>query len=406
MMSAKAVLEKIKEEIRPDAKKMKEVEDLIKKIALLLKKQKLKAKIQAGGSYAKGTFLKNIHDIDLFVAFDLLYKGKDISTLLEKVLKPLKAIRLHGSRDYFQIKKGYSVEIIPVLDIKKATDAENVTDFSLRHVTWMKKEGKGQEDDIRLAKQFCKAEKIYGAESYLSGFSGHVLDILIIYYKGFLNLLKKSRTWKTQQVIDYYQVHKGKAKLNMNTSKLHSGLIVVDPVQPGRNAAAALSEENMKKFQERAATFLKRPSPDFFIEKKIDQEALKKKKALMINAKTEEGKKDVIGAKAVKVFQYLKNKIAESFGIQESGWEWNDHFLMWFIPEQQKLSSIQEHEGPPLDKKDHALIFKKKYKKTKIKNGRIIAYVKRTPLTLEEYVTPLLKQPYVKERVATIKIIR
>src|SRR3989338_5919712 len=100
---------------------------------------------------------------------------------------------------------------------------------------------------------------------------------------------------------------------------------------------------------------------------------------------SEEGKKDVIGAKGVKVFQYLKNKIAESFGIQESGWEWNDHFLMWFIPEQQKLSSIQEHEGPPLDKKDHALIFKKKYKKTKIKNGRIIAYVKRTPLTLEEY---------------------
>ena len=51
---------------------------------------------------------------------------------------------------------------------------------------------------------------------------------------------------------------------------------------------------------------------------------------------------------------------------KESGWQWNDQFIMWFIPEKKMLPPTKEHIGPPLDKEKHVISFKKKYKKTTI----------------------------------------
>ena len=75
-------LEKVKDEIKPDNSVDKLANDFIKKINDSLKKNKLKAICVKGGSTAKGTYLKNDHDIDLFVIFNHDYKGKDISEYL------------------------------------------------------------------------------------------------------------------------------------------------------------------------------------------------------------------------------------------------------------------------------------------------------------------------------------
>ena len=76
-----------------------------------------------------------------------------------------------------------------MLNIKKGSDALNVTDFSPLHVDWVNKNVKRLRDDIRLAKRFCKVNKLYGAESYIRGFSGYALELLISYYGGFLRFL-------------------------------------------------------------------------------------------------------------------------------------------------------------------------------------------------------------------------
>jgi len=52
-----------------------------------IKKKKIRARAVLGGSIAKGTFLKNDYDCDIFVKFNLSYKKKDMSGLLEKILK-------------------------------------------------------------------------------------------------------------------------------------------------------------------------------------------------------------------------------------------------------------------------------------------------------------------------------
>src|SRR3989338_8070005 len=137
-----------------------------------------------GGSGAKGTWLSGSHDMDVFVAFD--YKkyadhSSELSGLLEKGLKkafPKTGIdRLHGIRDYFQLSyQSLMFEIVPILKINKAEEARNITDISPLHSAWVNKHAAKVKDDIRLLKQFCKANNMYGAESYIGGFSGYVLE--------------------------------------------------------------------------------------------------------------------------------------------------------------------------------------------------------------------------------------
>src|SRR3989344_4333491 len=130
------------------------------------------AKAILGGSGAKDTWLSGSYDVDIFVLFDyqqFASRTSELSDLLQPVLKKRfsKISRLHGSRDYFQLRyKNLNVEVIPILKITKAEQAKNITDVSPLHSVWVNQHTKNLKDDIRLAKQFLKAHNLYGAESH------------------------------------------------------------------------------------------------------------------------------------------------------------------------------------------------------------------------------------------------
>ncbi len=235
-------------------KPSQEERDKIKKIITeFSKKVKIKnAKIEVGGSIAKDTWLKGEHDIDIYIKFNKkLYEKKDISAITQKALeKHHETERVHGSRDYYRIYESeYIIEVIPILDISKASQAKNITDISPFHVKYIKKHKK-LVDEIRLAKAFCKANNLYGAESYIKGFSGYVLEILTSHYGSFNKLMKAAAKWDSRTVLDPAQHYKYKNVLfTMNRSKLTSPLTLVDPVQAERNAAAGLGEKKYLKLK-------------------------------------------------------------------------------------------------------------------------------------------------------------
>lgn len=413
----KQLLNKIKARIRSGQSLKKEVAAALEKINSTIKKQKIKAVAVVGGSFAKNTNLSGDFDIDIFVKFNYkLYKDKDISRLLGKILKQLKPVMIHGSRDYYHIKQdkeNINFEVVPVLDIKKPEIAQNVTDMSPMHVEWVKnniRKNKKLVDEIRLAKQFCKAQNCYGAESYIKGFSGHVLDILTIYYGSFEKLLKAAPGWKEKTVIDFYNFHKGNALFNLNASKIHSPIIVIDPILPDRNAAAALSSEKLNIFIDTAKKFLKNPAEGFFEKKDIDESALKKKsknnKLMILKISCKKGKKDVVGSRLLKAFEYIKKSIQKNdFSLIESGWSWNKkaNAMFYYICKKETLSKKKIVKGPPKKQKFHSKNFMKKHKKTFIKNGWLYAEVKRKYIKVENLVNALIKEPYVTEKVKEIK---
>jgi len=171
----------------------------------------VKGEVFIGGSLAKGTFLRDITDVDIFIRYDYeRYNGLDLSNILGEEIASLNPERLHGSRDYFRvIFKEVLFEIIPILKIDKISKAKNITDISPFHVQWVTKFPELR-DEIKLAKIFAKANGFYGAESYIKGFSGYALEILVIHYKGFLNLLKKASRWRKDKktIIDTLKAHK------------------------------------------------------------------------------------------------------------------------------------------------------------------------------------------------------
>jgi tRNA nucleotidyltransferase (CCA-adding enzyme) len=421
------ILTDILKEISPDKWAInKEVNATLKKLNSALKKNRVSAKAITGGSIAKGTFLKGDHDCDVFVRFNYKkYDDADISGTLGKVLKKTfgngKIDTLHGSRDYYQMKDSIKYEIIPVLEIRKFKEAKNITDCSPMHVLWVNKFPK-MKSEIMLTKAFMKSAGVYGAESYVKGFSGHVVDILTIHSKGFMNLLKDCQKWKHGEVIDYYNYHKGRAMMNINKSKTQSALVVVDPIDPYRNAAAVMSDEKFEMFKRRAREFLKKPSKEFFFAKKFDISNIKEKaeelndkgkkaRLIIIDAKALEGKEDVIGAKLLKAIEFIASQLKmNDFDVIESGWNWDknnpENAVFWVMTGKEKLSERKVCEGPPVKLKEYYENFKRVHKDSETfeKNGKIYANVKRDFTNPAEFIRNLLKDSNVKDKVKSISL--
>src|SRR3989344_3767863 len=242
-----------------------------------------KAQALLAGSGAKNTWLADDFDIDIFVAFDYKKYAPETDKLSEHLEKALKAafpkknvFRMHGSRDYFQVQQeNISFEVVPILKINDSKKALNITDVSPLHAKWVNKQPKKIKDQIRLAKKFCKAKNVYGAESHLQGFSGYALEIITAHYRSFFGLLKASQKWKEKEVIDVEKHYPHKdALFQLNKSKLQSPLIIIDPVDKNRNATAALSIEKLELFKKSAEEFLRKPALDSFQKKEISFESL------------------------------------------------------------------------------------------------------------------------------------
>jgi len=412
---------KVLERIRPNVSERTKWNVVVDDFLSKLNKGLVDATAIVGGSGAKDTWLAGNADIDVFVRYDGSFSRRsgELADLLEKVLAKVfsgcKKERVHGSRDYFKFEyKGLSFEVVPILKIGKADEAVNITDVSPLHTEWVNAHGEGLKDEIRLAKQFCKAQGVYGAESYINGFSGYVLEILVIYYKGFEKLLKASAKWKVKDVIDIEKYYKGKNVLfELNKSKLQSALIVIDPVDKVRNASAALGIEKCTLFKQRACAYLLKPEENFFVVQhitieRLQKDALKEKLALVyIECEAQEGKEDVVGTKLLKVFEFLREEL-QGFGVVKSGWEWRqtEKGIFYFFVKLKKIAEEEIVKGPPLRLKDFVVEFKKKHIVCFEEKGIVYAREKVEHTQLEEFVVFLLKKNYVKERVEKVSSVR
>lgn len=410
------ILKKVLSKIKPSAAEIKKFQLVTSKLIKKINSQFKDAKAILGGSGAKDTWLSGSHDVDIFVQFDYKkYKDKshELADYLEEGLKKSfpKFTRLHGSRDYFQIKhQNYLFEVVPILKITKSNQAVNITDISPLHAQWIKKNSKKIVDEIRLAKKFCRATGCYGAESHISGFSGYVIEILTVYYGGFGKLLKAITKWENRDVVDTAKYYKGTEALRkLNSSKLHSPLIVIDPVDKTRNAAAALSIEKFILFRGKVEEFLKNTSIQSFEKDKITFSKLEKNtphNAIFIETIPLSGKNDVVGMKLLKVLQYLRKKLKE-FDIEESDWDWEGNKAsFYFILKKRQIDPFFVRVGPPSKLEKNVKDFKKANKETFEKRGRIMAKIPIKHFKLKDFVDDVLKDNFVKDRIKSVKKVQ
>lgn len=403
MKNINKILKNEIELIKLDKNTLNEINKISKKfVAELkskLKKRKIKADVFIGGSLAKNTLIKkqdNKYDVDVFVRFSG-YKNEEISKVLGQVLNGYE--RVHGSRDYYQKKiNNVIIEVIPVLKIKNPSEAENVTDLSYFHVNYVLKSTKKNRklsDEIRLAKAFAHSHDCYGAESYIKGFSGYALELLICHYKSFVNFAKDIVKMKENEkiVIDDSKFYKNKKEvlMEMNESKLLSPVILIDPTFKERNALAGLSDEAFKRFQKACRNFLKNPSLEFFKRKGIYDIFEKEKAVKTIAVETTKQAGDIAGTKSKKFFNFFVYQLNRDFIINKSGFDYDDekniaYFYFTLNPRGNEIL-----RGPPIIRADALTKFKKKHPAAFIKNNYAWVNVSHN-MSFEEWLKRFLKK--------------
>jgi len=384
------IFKEVLKSIKPSEEEIQKIntllENFLNKFKENLKGLHINAEIFIGGSFAKNTLIKkDQYDVDVFLRFDKKYNETEISKLTAEALGESADVSvIHGSRDYFRIKLEpfIYVELIPVKKIKNPQEAENTTDLSHLHVSYVNKKINSEKilDEIRIAKAFCHANKVYGAESYIGGFSGYSIELLVIYYKSFLKFIKAISKVKEKIIIDIEKNHKNKraVMMDLNSAKLQSPVILIDPTFKHRNTLAALRKETFEKFQKVCKEFLKKRDIKFFYESKINLEEAKKRaiknkcEFLLLEAKTLKQAGDVAGSKLLKFYKHLKDEISRFYEIKDTGFIYdNSQESTFFFSVKNKKEIIIP--GPKIEDKSNVSKFKKKHKKTIIKNQKIFA---------------------------------
>ncbi|MBU3923416.1 MAG: hypothetical protein KJ592_00705 [Nanoarchaeota archaeon] len=341
-MNMKSVLAEELKLISLSREEVLRLEKIAKDFVKSLKGEGLKAFV--GGSLAKGTLIRKTsfsnqsevgsrksevresrQDVDVFVVFDYSEDILKLEKILSGMKLPGELKKVHGSRDYFQIEcDDCLLEVIPVVKNRDPELAENITDVSLSHVKYVVGEIKknvGIADEIKLAKAFCRAQRCYGAESYVHGFSGYSLEVLVIYFGGFKNFLKKICGGRNSAVggrviIDPLKYFRGEREVmsEINSSKLNSPIVVVDPTYRYRNVTAGLGLETYERFVGVASDFLKRPSLDFFKLREIDVKALRdltvgSRRFVEVDLSTNRQEGDIAGTKMKKLLDFFVREL-------------------------------------------------------------------------------------------------
>jgi len=382
------------------------IKNLDEKLKQEIKDRKLPVEIELVGSTAKDTYLKDNLDIDFFLLFPIKYPKKEIAknalSIGKKLLKNTE--KSYAEHPYLRgYYKEYLVEIVPCYKIEKASQKLSAVDRTPLHTKYIKENmPESQKSEVLLFKQFLKGIGCYGAEAEIEGFSGYLCEILILKLKTFKKLIKNSTGWE-----------KGK-KLSLTEGDFpdfDTPLIFIDPVDPERNVASAVSDEKFDLFIKACTEYLKKPNITFFFPNKTKPWPLDK-----IKSKIKQQECQYVGIKFIKPEIIDENlypqvrKAARSiwdacerndFTVYDTTFHIEDKEKIIYIivkTKDEKLSETVEHMGPPVKLKQNTDDFLKKWKedsrvikKPYEKNKRVYVEIKRDFTDIKQFLKAKIK---------------
>ncbi len=407
------IFENILKDITPTQEELTLINEIYKKIRKLLdeKAQQLNlkyTKIEPQGSTGiKQTQLKNDFDIDLFVGLDYelyspKYDGlsrnklkkeskKDFLYLCNNwILKSLILKEFHNPRllyaehpyvtvDYFINNIKIKIDIVLYFDLEleyiKKYGPITAVDRSPWHGRFIEEKlSIEQKNDVRLLKQFFKANHSYGDKSAVGkvGFIGYSAELLIYYYDTLQNLLNNFKFLK-EKPSDYY--NRTLKELRKIQHFQNDYIIITDPIDKNRNVASAISEKAYKYCNQRILDFMNNPNISFFKIDKIPEVEISKidksllAKIFIVELKNENkeihytinrDKLYSIGEN-IKVTGEKEFSHAERFGKIEFEVYFEDdieEYNLAIFCEKPKITKNYERRGPPIKEKNHANKFR------------------------------------------------
>ncbi len=348
-----SILNYARKEVTPP-KKLREKKQRVAKKACDLVSQCIEKYAQVvgfelGGSYAKGTWLPEKADIDIFVKFNKKTSEKDFRDVGTKIgfqsLKKYKPYTRHAEHPFVEaIIEGTRINIVPCYDVNKG-EWQSATDRSIYHTKFMsQKLSDSLKVEVRILKKFFLHIDVYGAEIAKEGFSGYVSEVLISYFGSFEKTIKKISELKKGQII-------GKS-----TKKFDSPIVIIDPVDTNRNLGTAISMDNLGKFVLASRAFLKKPSEKFF-KKHIPKHIMKNNdKIVVVQFKFKGRSDDVIWGQIKRASNALKTQLElGGFTVlrNSSAKDEKENAALIFLLHAKKIEKSLVRSGPEISSKEH-----------------------------------------------------
>ena len=403
MQETKALTKQVLEKITPTKEDRAKVEAITRelelKVTLACKQEGISAIVRVEGSVAKDTWLRENPDIDIFMRLPTSIPRKNLGDVALKIAKSAAGsyvqVERFAEHPYLQlIVEDYRVDIVPCYDAKPG-EWQSATDRTPYHTDYIKKRlSAGLLSEVRLLKRFMQGTGVYGAEIKVGGFSGYLCELLIMKYGSFTSTVEAFAHYSKRVVIDiesYYFDRQNELSL-----LFPEPLVIVDPVDKGRNVASAVQPEKLYSFVGAARAFLKKPNIAFFYPPKPEalpvatlktQLESRGSSTMFLVVDQVSAVPDVLWGQLYRTTRSLHRLIELSdFKIlRDTVWS-NEKNLSVFIFELEGkvLPNIKKHLGPPLEREAEGENFLAKYAGNPkvisgpyIKDGRWIVEVPR-----------------------------
>ncbi len=217
------------------------------------------------GSVAKDTYLASRVDLDVFVLFPPTLPREELE---RRGLEIGRRVLPDGEESYAEHPyitgrwRHWDADVVPAYEVDdpaRRLSAVDRTPFHTRLV--LARMSRDERDQTRLLKQFMGGVGVYGAEARTRGFSGYLCELLALKYRTFRGVVRAGAKWKPGTFLSL-ETHEGNPKFT-------DPLVFLDPVDPRRNAASAVSVETLALFGEACRAYLHRESLSFFFPRQL-----------------------------------------------------------------------------------------------------------------------------------------
>ncbi|HZY46995.1 MAG TPA: nucleotidyltransferase domain-containing protein, partial [Candidatus Bathyarchaeia archaeon] len=249
-VSIQTVLERVANRIVPGeaerAKMSRLAERLKNQIQKILDKAGIEGSVSIQGSFARDTWLSGEADLDIFASFPISMNRQEWT---EQVLPTIRrgiaarTVDRYAEHPYLEFHvDSVRVNVVPCYSVtkgqwKSATDRTPFhTDYMRTHLT------SKMRLEARLLKRFMKGIRSYGAEIRVGGFSGMLVETLILHYKSCLQTLEHASLWRP---VIFLELENARSVEDPRVRAFGSQLVVIDPIDPDRNLGAAVREDKL-----------------------------------------------------------------------------------------------------------------------------------------------------------------
>jgi tRNA nucleotidyltransferase (CCA-adding enzyme) len=318
--------------------------------------------VQLVGSIAKDTYLRGALDIDLFLLFPpdveretMKQRALDIgiAVLKDWDIQYAEHPYVRGNYD------GYDVDIVPCYDVKDPAEMQSAVDRTPFHTRYVREHlREEQKNEVRLLKQFMQGVGCYSAEERVRGFAGYLAELLVIRYDTFEKVLRHAPDWRDGAVLSLTDVP---------AAMFPESFVFVDPVDPERNVAAAVSDEKRRLFIQAAMAYLEKPRITYFFPRSVEPWPLEDVASRLdswIGAALPRPDvvDDILYSQVRKAVGSIRTLLEEhDFTTHSGAYHVDDDILLAVELEQLELSRDKIHPGPPAEQEEHAAAFQKKW---------------------------------------------